>query len=151
RCTESRRNLPLELEPSALLPGAGRLPVKDGWRHHVPSPQTTAYGRHGGRGGGVRNSRESPGRCAVSLNEHITAGRTLDPPAGDAIRIESLLLSDRSLRRTGRWAWLHVGHVPLGDLVIEPERVMLPGPVGIDAALAHGLEGALRPQRPDID
>src|SRR5262245_20104356 len=52
----------------------------------------------------------------------------------------------RSLGRAGRRCLGWVGHVPLRDLFLEPKRVVLPRPIEIDAAPAHGLECTLRPQ-----
>src|SRR5262245_55663222 len=57
----------------------------------------------------------------------------------------------RSLGRVGRRCLGWVGHVPLRDLFLEPKRVVLPRPIEIDAAPAHGLECALRPQCADVD
>lgn len=37
------------------------------------------------------------------------------------------------------------------NLVLEPKRMVLPSPIEIDAAPAHGLERTFHPERSDVD
>ena len=53
-------------------------------------------------------------------------------------------------RSRGGLPWRRVGSGPT-HLLVGPETMVLLGPVDIDRAAAHRLEGAFHTDRPDID
>src|SRR6202043_2756367 len=56
-----------------------------------------------------------------------------------------------SFGRCRRWELLAWAGTALRQLLFQPQIVMFLGPVVIDLAGPHGLEGALHPKRADID